>query len=140
MPLEVHTARLPHHGCAGYDGPDAFDCTRGSGGQLADPFAPSRELLAAGQASKRAAKKKSAPGGATVEERLELVWQWYRALYLEEMRTSYRYRRAAWLRLLVRGRVVLCCYCATANRCHRRALAEILAKLGAVDCGEMGVS
>jgi len=45
MPLEVYTARLPHHGCPGYRGPDHLDVTRGSGGAAASSFAPSRGLL-----------------------------------------------------------------------------------------------
>lgn len=35
------------------------------------------------------------------------------------------------------ARMVLVCYCADAERCHRRVLAGILAKLGAVDRGEL---
>lgn len=136
MPLQVYTARLPHHGCVGYQGRDLLDVTRGSGGHLGNPFAPSKPLLVAGQASKAAAKRKSAPGGATDRERLDLWFAWYRELYLEEMRASYRAHRGAWRALLARKRVVLCCYCGS-HRCHRRVLAEILVALGAVDCGEL---
>lgn len=129
MPLQVYTAQLPHRGRPGYYGRDAFNITRGTGGGAGDPFAPSDGLLAAGQACKRAAKKD--------EARLELAFAWYRELFLEEMRLSYRRHRGAWLELLARERVVLCCYCGTHGRCHRRVVAEILARLGAVDCGEL---
>jgi hypothetical protein len=43
----------------------------------------------------------------------------------------------AWERLLVRKRVVLLCYCETRVLCHRRLLAEILVRMGAVDAGEL---
>ena len=75
---------------------------------------------------------------------LPLAWVWYRELYLEEMRASYRRNHAAWRALLGRGRVVLCCWCGTAHRCHRRPLAEVLVLIGkrigieVVDGGEMG--
>ncbi len=142
MPLLVYTSRLPHHGCDGYRGPDALDVTRGSGGERGNPFAPSRALLAAGQAAKTAAKRKSAPGGATADERLDLWFAMYREFYLVELRESYRSHRSSWEALLQRHhipgreRVVLCCYCGS-HRCHRRILAEVLGKLGAVDCGEL---
>ena len=45
--------------------------------------------------------------------------------------------RAAWDALLARPAVVLVCYCTDPARCHRRVLAELLAKLGAVDLGEV---
>ncbi len=45
--------------------------------------------------------------------------------------------RNAWDRLLVRRRVVLLCYCETRALCHRRLLAEILVRMGAVDAGEL---
>ena len=146
MRLTVYTARLPNPKAKieGYRGPDAFNVTRRGGGAAADPFAPSDLLLDAGLACKRLAKKKSAPGGATEEARLDFAWAWYRELYLEEMRASYRRNRPAWLALLGRGRVVLCCWCGTAHRCHRRPLAEVLVLIGkririeVVDGGEMG--
>ena len=146
MPLTVYTARLPNPRARipGYRGPDAFNVTRRGGGAAADPFAPSDLLLDAGLACKRLAKKKSAPGGATEEARLDFAWVWYRELYLEEMRASYRRNHAAWRALLGRGRVVLCCWCGTAHRCHRRPLAEVLVLIGkrigieVVDGGEMG--
>lgn len=144
--LLVHTARLPNPRARipGYRGPDAFNITRRGGGAAADPFAPSDPLLDAGLACKRLAKKKSGPGGATEEERLEFAFAWYRELYIEEMRASYRRNPAAWRELLGRGRLVLQCYCGTAHRCHRRVLAELLVAVGqrhrveVVDGGELG--
>lgn len=144
--LLVHTARLPNPRARipGYRGPDAVNVTRRGGGAAADPFAPSDALLDAGLACKRLAKrKKGALGGATEEARLDLAFAWYRELYLEEMRGSYRRQQQAWRALLGRGRVVLLCYCGTAHRCHRRVLAELLVAVGrrhgveVVDGGEL---
>ena len=128
MALRVFTARLPHHGCPGYKGPDALDVTRGSGGAYGGAFAPSRPLL--DEANRRKKQAKSNP------EKLEEAWAWYAPLYQAEMRGSYRTHRAAWDRLLARAEVTLCCYCGTAQRCHRRLLAEILVKCGADYLGE----
>lgn len=57
--------------------------------------------------------------------------------YTVEMRTSYTLVRAAWDRLLSRSNVTLVCPCTNAATCHRRVLAGILVKLGAVDAGEI---
>ena len=67
-------------------------------------------------------------------------WNDYVLAYTDEMRDSYRRRRAAWDALLERPRVVAVCYCAVTPArpwCHRRVLAGILAKLGATDRGEI---
>lgn len=128
MILHVHTARLPHHGCPGYTGRDAIDVTRGSGGAYGGAFAPSRELLDEAQAMKRRAKKD--------EAKLVEAWGWYAPRYVEEMRQSYRTNRLQWAQLLARAEVTLCCYCGTWSRCHRRLLAELLVKCGAIDLGE----
>lgn len=146
MRLLVHTARLPNPRAKipGYRGPDAFNVTRRGGGAAADPFAPSDALLDAGLAAKRLAKRKKGAIGGSEEERLDLAFAWYRELYVEEMRASYRRHHAAWRALLGRGRIVLLCYCGTAHRCHRRALAELLVAVGrrlgveVVDGGEVG--
>jgi uncharacterized protein YeaO (DUF488 family) len=130
MALQVYSARLPHHGLRGYSGPDAFDITRGSGGGNGSPFAPSRELLNEAQRRKKAARNDAV--------KLVEAWAWYVPRYLEEMRASYKRDRAAWRALLERPRVVVLCYCGTAQRCHRAVLrAQILPTLGAVDCGEL---
>lgn len=88
---------------------------------------------------------------------LEAVrWAWYEPRYRAEMRVSYGlssarwsdFERAAWENgvrpcpdawraLLCRPRVVLECFCTDPDRCHRRLLAQILAKCGAVDRGEI---
>lgn len=72
-------------------------------------------------------------------ERIEReAWATYEPAFFEEMRRSYVTNRAAWDALLARPRVVLLCYCADADRCHRRILrVDILPKLGAVDAGEL---
>jgi len=118
----IWTARLPHHGCPGYTGPDALDVTRGSGGPFGGAFAPSRELLAEANKRKRAAK-----GDA---DHLAMVWSWYVPLYTEEMRTSWRTNRQAWLAMLARDLTTLCCYCAHPERCHRSLLAVLLQRAG----------
>lgn len=128
MSLRVYTARLPHHRCRGYTRADRLDVTRGSGGDAGAPFAPSAELLREAQRLKRTAKRD--------ERALAAVWAWYAPRYVEEMRASWRRNPGAWQALLSRDEVTLCCYCGTAHRCHRRLLAEILAKCGAIDCGE----
>lgn len=64
-------------------------------------------------------------------------WARYVERYAAEMRLSYRERRSAWDELLSWERVVLLCFCTDPERCHRRVLAGILAKLGATDCGEL---
>jgi uncharacterized protein YeaO (DUF488 family) len=137
MALRVYTAQLPNPRAriAGYRGPDALDVTRGSGGPYGGSFAPSRGLL--DEANRR---KRRAYG---VESQLAMVWSWYQPLYTEEMRASYRNNFAAWRALLAReGDVTLCCYCGTANRCHRRLLVAMLVAAGerlgleVIDMGE----
>ena len=69
-----------------------------------------------------------------------LLWRAYRLDYLDEMRASYRSKRAAWDALLAMERVVLLCFCTLDEheRCHRIALGQlILPKLGAIWCGEI---
>jgi len=129
VPLRFWTARLPHHGVPGYDGPGQLDVTRGTGGAYGGIFAPSRPLLDEANKRKRAAKGD--------EEKLVAAWAWYAPLYLAEMRASYRMNRARWDQLLARtDEPVLCCYCGTVARCHRTILAGILERLGAVHLGE----
>lgn len=129
MPLIVYTSRLPTHGQPGYVGPGRLDITRGTGGAGGSPFAPSRPLLDEANRRKRKAHN--------LEHALTAMWAWYAPLYMAEMRGSYVTHRPVWLALLARPFVVLCCYCGTAHRCHRRLLAEILVKLGAHDAGEL---
>jgi uncharacterized protein YeaO (DUF488 family) len=67
----------------------------------------------------------------------EADWEEYVAAYTEEMRGSYRTRREAWDKLLAMPHVVLLCFCTDPYHCHRRVLAGILTKLGALDEGEL---
>lgn len=120
MTIAVYTARIT------YRDPDRLDVTRKSGGDTGRPFAPSWAIL-----------------GPALRIRVEdghgaflAAWPQYVADYTAEMRISYRTHRSAWGLLLARDEVTLCCYCTDANHCHRRVLAEILAKLGAEDRGE----
>jgi hypothetical protein len=120
MTLHVFTARL---NCRD---PDAFNVTRGSGGELGAPFAPSRRILLPVLAARNL-------GGPAAER----AWAEYVPAYVEEMRASRRAHPEAWRALLARERVVLTCYCPRRERCHRGLLAEILARCGAVDGGEL---
>ncbi len=104
MTLTICTARLA------YSGFDRVDVTRKAG----SPFAPSWALL-------RAAK--------AIPDKLA-AWDFYVPRYQAEMRRSWRTHKSAWLELLARDRVVLCCYCAQPAVCHRSLLAGLLVKAG----------
>lgn len=120
MTLQVFTARID------YRDRDTFNVTASSGGAgRGAPFAPSWGLL-------RPFLEQRAEAGLSDDD-----WRRYSAAYTREMRVSYRTNRAAWERLLARERVVLVCYCVDPERCHRRLLAQILARLGAEDGGEL---
>lgn len=131
MTLHVHTARL------GIRDPDYLDVSlqgnmrRSDAGELgghrgiALVFAPSPELLYP-YLSKRKFSRLT-----------EADWTRYAESYTAEMRASYRDRRGCWDVLLSWERVVLLCFCTDPNQCHRRVLAGILEKLGAVDEGEL---
>jgi uncharacterized protein YeaO (DUF488 family) len=116
--LEVWTARISTRD------PDRFDVTRKSGTKA---FAPSWRLLNHILEIRNHEDR----------EETEAEWKTYAAAYLREMARSRRENPGAWEALLGRERVVLCCYCTRADRCHRRILARILASLGAVDRGEL---
>lgn len=127
LSLVGYTGRLSCHGFVGYREPDALDVTRGTA-DIGATFAPSRALLNEAQRRKKAAKGD--------EQLLQAAFDWYAPLYIAEMRGSYRTHREDWDALLSHDLVTLCCYCGTAQRCHRRLLAEILVKLGATYQGE----
>lgn len=150
MTLHVVTSRIS---CRDKD---ALDITRKSAGPDGLPFAPSwdilRHVLAARKEAERLRKEAEdarshldLPAARSFEaEALHVeieAWAVYVPAYREEMLVSYREQRPAWLRLLARPRVVLCCYCDTAAdgvlRCHRRLSAGHLARLGAIDEGEL---
>lgn len=62
----------------------------------------------------------------------------YTARFLAEMRISYRRERLVWDWYLAQPRVVMCCYEAYPEFCHRHILrSRILPALGAIDCGEI---
>lgn len=136
--LIVHTARL------GVRDPDLFDITRrGAREHLrahgvpgpGEPWAPPEWLL-------RAAKGYPTPlpyGVSPPPEDLTGFegWCWYREHFLDHMRRSYRLNRAAWDALLARDRVVLACFCADVERCHRGLVASALVACGACAGGEI---
>ena len=121
MTLRAHTARVA------YAGPDRLDITAKSADPAGRAFAPSWAILGPALELRRT-------GGPVA---MAYAWPEYAAAYTSEMRASYKRDRAAWDALLALDRVVLVCYCTDAAHCHRRVLAEILARLGAVDAGEI---
>lgn len=152
MTLHIHTARIS------YAGADRLDITRKSAAGLGRMFSPSWAILApvidARKAAKairdrfekdrqaslfRDAEQEHYCEGNMLEQATSIeraAYSDYVPAYVEEMRQSYRRWRSKWEELLARDSVTLCCYCTDPERCHRRILAEILAKLGAVDEGE----
>jgi hypothetical protein len=137
----VYTARISSRD------PDVFDITAKSGGVEGAPFAPSWEILRPALAARTQALTLIAEAKREPQHRIfhegraleieDAAWAVYQPAYRLEMRTSYKANRAAWDQLLARRRVVLVCYCTDEKRCHRRLLAGYLAKLGAVDQGEL---
>ncbi len=137
MTLRVYSARL-----SAYQGPDAFNVTRGSGRGDGLLFAPSREILAPAlrdlkrglETERLAQNERDAQWGRFTRRR---AWAVYWGAYVAEMRGSYAEHRRAWERLLAREEITLCCYCADPTICHRMILgAEILPTLGATYQGE----
>lgn len=119
MTLHVHTARIDSRD------PDRLDITRKSG-TVGLFLAPSWKLLEPAITARREG----------VED--ETTWALYTQGFTIEMRRSYAKARPLWDALLARPRVVLVCYCTSAERCHRALLRErILPRLGAVDAGEI---
>lgn len=155
MTLHVLTARV------GSREPDVLDITRKTAEEherrgLVSPgafLAPSRPLLDAALADRRRAKKMRAeaaaetplfgdPGRADALRRaadaLEAdAWELYVPRFRLEMLASHREHRRSWDALLALPRVVLVCFCSTRERCHRGLVAGYLARLGAVDGGEV---
>lgn len=135
MTLRVHTARIS------YAGVDRLDITRKSAKADGIAFAPSWIILNPTLTLLR--NTVAIHNGDDGEAQCRAVilagaaWDLYREAYTLEMRESYRRHRPVWDALLARERVVLVCYCTDARRCHRSVLAEILAKLGAINEGEL---
>lgn len=131
MILRVHTARV------GYGGADVLDVTRKGRHPRGVVFAPSWALLAPALDLRRlAAALRASADDARVDQLEAASWLLYEAGYRAEMRVSYRAQRPRWDALLAAEEVTLVCFCVEPQWCHRRLLAEILAKLGARDEGE----
>lgn len=133
-PLRVWTARI------NYRGADRLDITRKSGTDglfLAPSWAILRPAL---DARGRAFTIRNSSGGnLPLADRIEAeAWAIYVPAYTAEMRASYRANIDAWKELLARREVTLICYCTDAAHCHRRLLASMLVRCGAVYCGERG--
>lgn len=158
MSLMVFTARI---GRWMKGEPDAIDITRKSAKPEWLCFAPSWAILGPAIEAKRRAVKIEQDAYALTNARLgrtatpeedgarylmfadaesisETAWREYVPAFMDEMRASWKEHRPMWDNLLSRQRVILCCYCMDAERCHRTILRrDILPKLGAEDCGEM---
>ncbi len=145
--LRVWTARIS------YQGADRLDITRKSAGPDGLLFAPSWAILRPAFARLQGAKHHRRMVVAEYEgcfdeaaerarhaaeaERLEaLAWGEYVPAYTAEMRASWRANRERWDALLARQEVTLVCYCTDAEHCHRRLLASMLVKCGAIYMGE----
>lgn len=129
-PLRASTARIGTKGLI-----DALDITRKSASGDGLAFAPSWSILTPALSARREAEDARKAGRyREANTILDLAWEVYRPLYIEEMRESLRRARGPWDRLLTRGHVTLLCYCANnPEQCHRTLLArEILPKLGAI--------
>lgn len=138
--LKVYTTRL-----GAWSGPALLNITRKSGEGDGLVFAPSWSILNPAREGLKNADEmhKFASSGLdewNAEWTFRRTWWGYVAAYTREMRQSYRDHRAVWERLLARDEVVLACYCANANLCHRTILAaSILPTLGASYEGERPV-
>lgn len=132
MTLAVYTARISTRD------PHRFDVTRQSGDAVGRVFAPSWAILTPALAALRCANDLDTLGATErARDMRDRTWAAYEIAYRAEMLDSYRRSRAQWLHLLGKRRVVLCCYCTDAARCHRTLLAGYLGKLGAEVCGEL---
>lgn len=117
---DVYTARIT------YAGPHRLDVTAKSGRGLGALLAPSWGILS----PILALRKRGDLAG------VEAAWPRYVELFTREMRECYREHRAAWSELRSETRVLVC-YCTDPERCHRRVLAQILARVGMADRGEL---
>lgn len=94
-------------------------------------LAPSWEILKPALAWRRAFEAHCAERG--LDEGVE-YFRVYGERYRAEMLRSWKERRAEWLSLLARERVVLVCFCPDPASCHRTLAATFLSspKLGAL--------
>ena len=132
-PLRVWTARVS------WRGEGRLDITRKSAGPAGLPFAPSWAILrpALDARSRAFTIRNSSGGNLPLADRIEAeAWARYVPAYTAEMRASYRAHYEAWRELLAARERTLVCYCTDAAHCHRRLLALMLVKCGAVDMGE----
>lgn len=142
VPVTVHEPEAPallvFTATMAYRGHHAFDISRKSGGPRGDPFAPSWSILKPAIDARRVAKEMRTEGKLELAaETEEEAWRDYVPKFMDLMRLSYRTNRPAWDALLATNAVVIQCYCASRETCHRGLLAGILTKLGAVDAGEV---
>lgn len=132
MTVRIYTARVS------YGGDDRLDVTRASATGHGLAFCPSWQILQR-VLNVRASAKHAAPDDDAAM--LLRAWEEYVPVFTEEMRESYRTRRASWEWLLSREVVTLVCFCTEVSQCHRTILGQvILPRLGAVFCGERDVA
>lgn len=129
MTLQVFTSRP----CGD---PDALDITRGTADRMRNAGKPSPgEFLAPSAALVFPVLRLMK--AAQTDVRRDAIWASYVQSFRLEMLASYEGRRAEWEALLARPRTILTCFCTDPNRCHRTLVAGYLARLGAVNCGEI---
>ncbi len=109
-----------------------LDISRGTGGDLGKPFAPSWALLKPALAGMR-------QGGATADR----AWAWYVPRFNEEMRVSQGRYPEAWANAEEQARtasLILACHCVPntpGERCHRYLVAKLLVIRGSLYLGEV---
>lgn len=162
-PLRVYTGRVSYPGEDRLDISQGSAARAKSAGRLFPglPWVPSWDILKPALAAREMAAKARLAGQRDEAAIVEAAaWELYVPAYQAQMRVSYgvhpsrlgpleeaavargvKPNRGAWNRLLARERVTGLCFCVEEEgvplRCHRRLWAEILAKLGAVDEGEV---
>ena len=103
--MKLYTSRIT------YKGPNRLDITVKSATSLGKIWAPTWEIVM------------GAKNGIISEQE-------YKEKYLQLMRTSLSLNKRAWMALLMKEELVICCYCKAGDFCHRLILAkEILPKL-----------
>jgi uncharacterized protein YeaO (DUF488 family) len=100
--LKVYTSRIS------YSGQGKLDISVKSGDKV---FAPTWDMVMGYKNGKLTVKQ-------------------YTDMYYDLMRKSWRENRERWMQILNADTVVLCCYCAAGEFCHRHLLADMFVKSG----------
>jgi uncharacterized protein YeaO (DUF488 family) len=59
----------------------------------------------------------------------KITWQQYVERYTKLMRKSYKNNTKRWMEVINQDKVILLCYCANPDRCHRSLLKDMLIKV-----------